>query len=230
VHLLRSQGIAARVALGYAVDARTRSSSSAVVITGDRAHAWPELHVAGVGWVTFDIYPQHSDEPPPATVSQSLESLLGELARDQVQRGLPQEAIIPWRMIAYSLGGGLLSLLLIAYLIGLIRWLRVSFASPEQLGRVAYLAALDRLSGGGLRRAYGESREAYARRLGAQVPSLIELAEAHGAWALGAPERRAEVGQRVKALSRRARAEFASRHRLRWLLSCLNPLSWLLSR
>lgn len=232
VHLLRSQGIAARVALGYAVDARTRSSSSAVVITGDRAHAWPEIHVDGVGWVTFDIYPQHSDEPPPTTVSQSLESLLGELARDQVRRGLSQEPLLPWRTIALSAFGALLALIALGYLISLIRALRVSFSSEERLGGVAYLATLDRLSGGGLRRAYGESREAYARRLSAQaqLQSLPSLATAHGAWALGAHGDRAARGREVQAHARQVRAEFAARHRLRWLLSWLNPFSWLLSR
>jgi len=230
VHLLRSQGIASRVALGYAVDARTRSSSSAVVITGDRAHAWPEIHVDGVGWVTFDIYPQRSDQPPPTTVSQSLESLLGELARDQVRRGLSQEPLLPWRLIGMSLLATLIALISLGYLISLTRALRVRLITDERLGSVAYLSALDRLSGGGLRRAYGESREAYARRLSARIPSLEGLASAHGAWALGARQARRERGLEVREHARRVRSEFASQHRLRWLISWLNPFSWLLSR
>lgn len=230
VHLLRSQGIAARVALGYAVDARTRSSSSAVVITGDRAHAWPEIHIDGVGWVTFDIYPQHSDEPPPSTVSQSLESLLGELARDQVKRGLSEEPVLPW----YEIGLGLViffgMLISFGYLISIARLVRIYVANDDQMGGFAYLATLDRLSGGGLRRAYGESREAYARRLSEHIPSLVPLASAHGAWALGSLENRSKQGQAVYEMAQRARSEFASNHRLRWMISWLNPFSWLLSR
>jgi transglutaminase-like putative cysteine protease/uncharacterized membrane protein YgcG len=230
VHLLRSQGIAARVALGYAVDARTRSNSSAVVITGDRAHAWPEIHVEGVGWVTFDIYPERSDEPPPTTVSQSLESLLGELARDQVRRGLDERPLLPWRELAVGFGLTLIAVVLLAYLMSALRLARLLWSPQEQLGRLAYLATLDRLSGSGLGRERGETREAHAARLAHLAPSLPALTNAHLSWALGEPSHRAERGDEVAVLARRARAEFASNHRGRWLLSWLNPFSWLMSR
>ncbi len=102
VYLFRSQGIAARVALGYAVDAQTRRGGSAVMINNDRAHAWPEIHVEGVGWVTFDIYPERSDEPPGQMVDQSLESVFGELARKDKTGGKAADPNaepfrMPWR-------------------------------------------------------------------------------------------------------------------------------------
>lgn len=90
--LLRSQGIAARVAVGYAVDNRLRGTNSAVLILGNQAHAWPEIYVDGAGWVTFDIYPENSDEPPRAFVDRELESLFGELARDDKSGGKAPEA------------------------------------------------------------------------------------------------------------------------------------------
>src|SRR5262249_59532098 len=62
VFLLRSQGIPARVALGYGVQTKRRGAGSSVLILGNEAHAWPELFIDGVGWVTFDIYPERSDE------------------------------------------------------------------------------------------------------------------------------------------------------------------------
>ena len=230
VHLLRSQGVAARVALGYAVDARTRSNSSAVVITGDRAHAWPEIHLEGVGWVTFDIYPERSDEPPPSTVSQSLESLLGELARDQVRRGLPPERVIPWRLLGLGALALLALLVALGYLVGLARLLRVWLGGDEAQGRVAYALALDRLGGAGFARRVGETREAYAARLAPLAPSLPALTAAHCAWALGDPSRRAERGREARALSSQVRAELAARRRLRWLLGVLNPAAWLWAR
>ncbi|HRE90871.1 MAG TPA: transglutaminase-like domain-containing protein, partial [Myxococcota bacterium] len=76
VFLMRSQGIAARVAVGYAVDTARRGSGSSLLILGDMAHAWPEIHLDGVGWVTFDVYPEQSDEPPPTAADQDLASVL----------------------------------------------------------------------------------------------------------------------------------------------------------
>ncbi len=104
VYLLRSQGIAARVAIGYAVDNQLRGSNSAVVINGDRAHAWPEIHIDGVGWVTFDIAPENGDPQPNVFVDQSLESLFGELARNDKSGGKADEVIdeqvdIDWQLI-----------------------------------------------------------------------------------------------------------------------------------
>lgn len=119
--LLRSQGIAARVAIGYAVDNRLRSTNSAVLIVGNQAHAWPEIYVDGVGWVTFDIYPENSDEPPRAFVDRELESLFGELARDDKSGGKSPEATheqfnLPWHAIKIWTSAILLALIFALYL------------------------------------------------------------------------------------------------------------------
>jgi hypothetical protein len=230
VHLLRSQGIAARVALGYAVDARTRSNSSAVLITGDRAHAWPEIHIEGVGWVTFDIYPEQSDEPPPQSVSQSLESLFGEIARNQVRRGIKRGPPFPWATVGISALYLLLGLISLGYLVGFWRVVRVRFADPEEQGRLAFIQALDRLASAGFTRGEGESREVFARRLEERAPGLIELTDAHLSWALGAPQRRSTRGQLVRERAAIVRSSFARRNSLRWLLALLNPFGWLYSR
>ncbi|MCL2326033.1 MAG: transglutaminase-like domain-containing protein [Proteobacteria bacterium] len=110
VYLLRSQGIAARVALGYAVDNRLRGTNSAVLILGNMAHAWPEIFVDGVGWVTLEIFPENGDEPPPPFVDQDLESLFGELARDDKSGGKSAKPIetsrtVPWALIWKTLVG-----------------------------------------------------------------------------------------------------------------------------
>jgi transglutaminase-like putative cysteine protease len=230
VHLLRSQGIAARVALGYAVDARTRSNSSAVLITGDRAHAWPEIHIDGVGWVTFDIYPEQSDEPPPQSVSQSLESLFGEIARNQVRRGVKRSSPFPWVSVGYIVLYTVLGLVALGYLISLWRTARVRYASSEELGRLAFLQAIDRLSSAGFTRAEGESRERFARRMEERAPGLIELTDAHLGWALGDPQRRVARGEQVRARALQVRESFAKQNGLRWLIAILNPFGWLYSR
>ncbi len=118
VYLLRSQGIAARVALGYAIDNRLRGTNSAVLIMGNQAHAWPEIYLDGVGWVTLEIFPENGDEPPRDFVKQDLESLFGELARDDKSGGKSPEARkeafqLPWKQIWCGFG-----LLLILALLG----------------------------------------------------------------------------------------------------------------
>ena len=102
--MLRSQGIPSRVALGYAVQTRRHGAGSSLLILGNDAHAWPEMYLDGVGWVTFDIYPEHSDEPPQPPVDEDLETTLGEIARKDPtggQRGRPATLglRIPWELI-----------------------------------------------------------------------------------------------------------------------------------
>ncbi|MBQ9818285.1 MAG: transglutaminase domain-containing protein [Proteobacteria bacterium] len=121
VFLLRSQGIAARVALGYAIDNQLRGTGSAVLILGNQAHAWPEIYVDGVGWVTLEIFPRNGDEPPRAFVDKDLESLFGELARDDKSGGKGAEPTsvtfdIPWRTVWECLLGLLVAALLVCYL------------------------------------------------------------------------------------------------------------------
>lgn len=230
VHLLRSQGIAARVALGYAVDARTRSNSSAVLITGDRAHAWPEIHIEGVGWVTFDIYPERSDEQSSQSVSQSLESLFGEMARRQLDRGIKRGEPFPWKTLALRLVFALLLLVFSGYFVGLWRLLRRRFVPMELRGRLDFQIALDRLSGAGLSRSEGESRERYAERLSEQAPGLGELTKAHLSWALGDPQHRERRAEQVVHRSLEVRRAFFRASKARWVVSVLNPFSWVMSR
>ena len=60
VIMLRSLGIPARMAAGYAAGAYRRESGTYEVRGGD-AHAWPEVFFPGYGWVEFE---PTSDQPP----------------------------------------------------------------------------------------------------------------------------------------------------------------------
>ena len=53
-YLFRSQGMATRVALGYAVETQKLGGGSSMLIMSNHAHAWPEIHLAGIGWLPFD--------------------------------------------------------------------------------------------------------------------------------------------------------------------------------
>jgi hypothetical protein len=224
--LFRTLGIPSRVALGYAVQIARRGAGSSVLIFSNEAHAWPEIHLDGVGWVTFDIYPERSDEPPPPPNDQDLESILGELARKDRTGGKgaqPGEGlVIPWRELGLGAAGVLGALLAASYLTKLVR--RVRRGSP----RLVYRAALDRLSDIGAGRRLGETRERHAARVAAIAPSFAALTREHLRAALGA---RAVDPALVERLARDARAE--QRARTRWhtrLLGLLNPIGWLRTR
>ncbi len=209
VHLLRSQGIAARVAVGYLVDNQLRGPGSAVIITGDRAHAWPEIHLDGVGWTPFDIYPEQSDEPPPQFVDQSLESLLGELARNDPTGGRSAEPLaksldIPWQTLLEGLALLIWCFLVLSYGIKMTRQISPVFKPTAH--QIQFRAVLDRFSDLGLRRVYGESRESYAVRVTAMTPSFERLTQIHLKLTLGRPQ--ADDAAKLALLSRQVLKEY----------------------
>ena len=195
------------------------------------AHAWPEIYVAGVGWVTFDIYPEASDQPPRPPVDRNLESMLGEIARDDTTGGKsadPDAAfVMPWRSIALTLLSLLAAALALAYAIKFARRLQTS-AGRE--GILAFRAALDRLADIGIRRRFGESRERFAQRLAPLAPSLKPLTAAHLQVALGGAADR-DAHAEVARLSRSVIREYKDNTRL-WkrTLGALNPIGWWFTR
>lgn len=236
VHLLRSQGIAARVAIGYAVDMKLRGGGSAVLVMADRAHAWPEVHVDGVGWVTFDIYPQQSDEPVQRMVAPQLESIMGELARNDPTGGMGDPDAtpfsVPWALIGRWLLLLLLALLALAYAVKIGR--RLAAGSASAAHQRVFAATLDRFSDVGAVRRPGESRERYAQRLASLSPSLEDLTLAHLGLTLGAREGEAPPSDRLdrlRHLSRQVQAEYARNiSRGRRVLGWLNPVGWWFTR
>jgi len=232
VFLLRSLGIASRVALGYAVQTSKRSGGSSVLVMGDRAHAWPEIHLEGVGWVTFDVYPERTDMPPAQPVDYDLEKLLGELARNDPTGGLSPEGralVIPWAAIAQGVAALLAALLLLAYAVKLYRTLAPALARGPRYCRVAYIALLDRLSDLGRPRRPGETRERHARRLQAMIPALAPLTRAHLGRALGSAQ--PADPQQFRRLVQSARRELRHNvHPVKRALGWLNPVGWLLTR
>ena len=231
--LFRSQGIAARVALGYAVDNQYRTGGSTVMILNDRAHAWPEIFIEGVGWITFDIYPEQSDEPPGRIVDQDLESVLGELARNDKTAGKAADPDskpleIPWRAIWLGFLVALAAFLALAYLIKAFRRL-MRFGSAFKVQRRIFVATLDGLGDLGFIREEGETRERYARRLQDLSPSLAGLTDAHLAWAFGSASR--PDLEQTRALSRKVREELAKNLPLwRRVAGWINPVGWWFTR
>jgi hypothetical protein len=174
VFLLRSQGIPARVAIGYGVQTQQRGAGSAVLIFANEAHAWPEMYLEGVGWVTFDIVPEHSDEPPAAHVDQDLEAALGELARKDPPNTLDDDKpiVIPWELLGFIAAGLAVSAVVGAFGVKLVR-------RAGRSHRQVYRSVLDQFSDLGAMRERGESRERHALRLAAKAPSFVPLTALH---------------------------------------------------
>ena len=56
IMMARSQGIPARLVLGFLPGSYSPRTASYTVVAGD-AHAWPEVYLAGVGWTRFEPTP-----------------------------------------------------------------------------------------------------------------------------------------------------------------------------
>jgi transglutaminase-like putative cysteine protease len=228
VYLMRELGLPARVAAGYAVNEADRGDGSAILLRGGNAHAWPEIHLAGVGWVVVDISPEKVLDDPLTPTDFSFQQMLGEMLRDQL--GEPgQEPPLPTKQRALALARGLAALaaaaLLASWLAKLWRRAAPRFARARALPRVAYRAALDRLAELGVRRRHGETRERFAARARALAPAFAPLTQEHLRAALGAGARggRAELRGLAGGVARELRvARPAWRRALAWL----DPISW----
>ncbi|MFT3928009.1 MAG: transglutaminase domain-containing protein [Myxococcales bacterium] len=237
--LLRSLGVPARVATGYAVEESARQGGSALLIASGAAHAWPEIYLDGVGWVVVDVQPERTLDPAPEPPDADLQRLLGQLARGI--RPLPPDGSpppTPWeiwlkdlaRWARDALGHGLVAALGLLYLAKLWRRFAPWFASSKSLPRVAYRAELDRLAELGLSRRRGESREAFALRVSAVAPGFRELTNLHVGARFGSRSALARAGE-LKPLTRVIQEQ--RRRAFSWwrrTLGVLTPWSWLKAR
>jgi transglutaminase-like putative cysteine protease len=192
VYMWRSLGIPARVGTGYHISEDERKGST-IIIRGGDAHAWPELYLEGVGWIVLDIAAQTNLDPPGTPVDEDLSDLLADMARnekaDQAEPG--QEPIEPrnfGRDLALSLLGFMLLGLVLLWVAKIWRRVIPRFAGRRALPRVGYRAALDMLADCGQVRAFGETREAFARRVARVAPTLPGMTSMHVAAVMGNPE------------------------------------------
>lgn len=239
VYLMRSVGLPARVATGYAIQEAARQGGSAMLLSSGDEHAWPEVYLEGLGWVVMDVAPAQVVSAAPPPPDPDLQRLLGELARGMKPMPISPDEPLPRFVldmkaillkIAYALPWLLGALLLLLFAIKAWRRIIPRVASRSDRARLAYRAALDRLAEVSLRREPGESRERFARRLRQHAPSFGALTTVHLAAAFGSPSVDRKIEQ-LPALLRSIRYEVGEaipfwRRALGWL----TPWSWLLSR
>lgn len=217
--------------------ARQVGRSIETLLDDAMAHALslPRPESADAGWVVMDVAPQNVLDAPGEPPDPDLQRLLAEMARgstaleDAPQPPRPMAELV--REISGPVVRGLGVLLIALFMFFVSNKIRrrvapMVSASPKAI----YLAALDALSEGGVRRAWGESHEAFAARVSRELPSLRPLTHGHLAWSFG--QRGDE--RRIDAMKRAARALRAELRRAvpwwRRVLGTLNPFSWLLTR
>ncbi|MBW2464340.1 MAG: hypothetical protein JRH11_22005, partial [Deltaproteobacteria bacterium] len=121
---------------------------------------------------------------------------------------------------------------LVLVVLGRLWRLSAALFAGDGASRVVYRAALDSLSAVGVRREYGESREAFARRVEGLVPSFGPLTGGHVAARFGASTESGGVGATdprtlYRGVRRELRAAVPLRRRV---LATLSPWTWLFSR
>jgi transglutaminase-like putative cysteine protease len=235
-YLMRSLGVPARVATGYAVSESARQGGSSLLLSGGASHAWPEVYIDGFGWVVLDVYPERALDPAEQPMDADLQRLLGELARGASPiplsaTDLPRIKELARRM---TLTAGawfltlLASLVALLYVVKMWRRLAPSWARAAQLPRVVYRAELDRIGEVAIRREVGESRESFAHRIRDRLPSFAPLTTAHVAAVYG--EHEADPHQ-LRHDAANIRRDIRDRFPL-WkrFLGLLTPWSWLRSK
>ncbi len=165
-----------------------------------------------------------------------LQRLLGELARGASPIPLSATDLPKLKELArhltFTAGAWLFALLglvlLALYLVKAWRRLIPRFASPVAYPRVLYRAELDRLGEVSVRRALGESRESFARRLRERLPAFEPLTKAHVAAAFGRDDPNpADLRSHATELRRDIERSFPAWRRF---LGLITPWSWLHSK
>jgi transglutaminase-like putative cysteine protease len=161
--LARASGFPARVAVGYRLSPEQRTPDGYRVDSSD-AHAWPEVHLAGLGWVAFE--PTNTNNP--ATSSPPRERTAPELPEGERLEPLEPEAEAVQG--AAPTGGGFtpkarrVALVVAAVLLGLLgllagvvlakslrRLRRARHGTPSERIAAAWRETADRLRERGLR-------------------------------------------------------------------------------
>lgn len=202
--MLRTLGIPARVATGYALDPAQRASGAGTFnLTERNAFAWPEVYFPGIGWVEFSPTPSQplinrpgSPQAEPAKPPQPNKALTDDPSVDLgiTQGGAAAAAqpvakgggsnTMPW-LIALAVAGGL-----VVASAGGARlaweWGMRGLPQPSRLWeKTARLATL-----AGVRPRPSETPREYADRLRDAVPG------ANGAGYLAATYERARFGRK----------------------------------
>ncbi|MGM9992054.1 MAG: DUF4129 domain-containing transglutaminase family protein [Candidatus Bruticola sp.] len=243
-YLCRSIGIPARVADGYAVDARNTYGGSALLIMNNNGHSWCEVYIQNLGWYPIDVSPERSNVTPPEPPDADLQKMFGEMAREEstdeegeVQK--PVDVQMQMRTLVKALGWLMLILAIAAFIGSCIYKIYIHMMAHLSAGSkradCVYKAALVSLAEIGVRRRYGETREEFAERLSAQAPTLQKLTQAHIRCNLGENTKTGFTSRNAVPTTKECATNYSAfKSELsscapwwRRILGIINPFAWL---
>lgn len=215
-YLFRSLGIPARVATGYLTDLSQSKDGHILLRMSDR-HAWAEIYIQDLGWIPFDPKPEqvesHAETPVDMQLLEELMGLVGpdetilpsEIAKDEANIEIP--ARIPLPDISDLLLIMLAGIALLAATKAYLRYGWLLSRQPEKRMKSLYVSCMSLLYDLGYRRAEGETREEFERRISRELGQDLMLGTAilHGYTYGGltpAAEAVTDVSVRVRAYAR----------------------------
>lgn len=179
-YLLRSLGFPTRIATGYATDLSQAKDGHILLRMNDR-HAWAEVYVNKIGWIPFDLAPQHVESHAETPVDVDLlEELMGLIGPDEEilpedlttgEKGFSESSTYPLPSLKNTiLLLATLLLLLYLYKAYLILAWHLPSSLPKRLRR-GYRAVTVQLHDLGFGRQYGETYEEFRERVSSLLNS-----------------------------------------------------------
>ena len=155
VLMLRSVGIPARLAVGYAQGDYDPATSTHTVLARD-SHAWPEVYFPGYGWIIFEptasqppiIFPSDTaaaEDIGEAPLQDDLQKLEPTLSPDELSMDIPDELMngetepSPSEQIEFEEPGTKLWIFLVAGSVFLISTLFILFRKSLRPGKIEFL-------------------------------------------------------------------------------------------
>lgn len=230
-YLLRSAGIPARTACGYMVESGRAGQGEGMLMLCTDMHAWCEVYLEGLGWTVMDASLEKSESAPPPRVDTAVQNFFAQKNRMEFEQKKIVESEKPslpnFPLLPLALGMPLLIVGL--YSVKFWRAMAPRFAAAEQLYRVCYRAAADRLSECGQIRQFGETREEFGERIAKWNPDFRTMTHAHvrrsttGSDTLSQAEWRAVLLRTLEKI----RTVLPRKSRM---LGLIRPLTWLRTR
>lgn len=164
VLLCRSAGIPCRIAEGWRLPMDSRKFD--YLLTDAHAYVWPEVFVAGTGWVPLPLNPTNVlDQETPPEQHDVEQEIVREQQSPPSAPPLRLHKHAPRVLRVTYAGVAVLLALWLGYSVGWRHYIRVWCTRPAWRHVALMTAAIDFAAAAGFRRVYGELRRPFAARV-----------------------------------------------------------------
>ena len=180
VLLARAEGIPARFVQGFRVKSDTYNTIS---VQADRAHAWPECYIEGLGWIPFEPAPGYKVTQRWKTTLEATEAELEADYQDDTVSGpsvyIPEintedneaeESPFPWSVVIISITSAFGAACVLAGLIILIKRIKYLNMSDKDKFVTMYKKNMTLIKILGFEINFGETLEEFSERVIGRVP------------------------------------------------------------